>query len=900
MGPPRIDRVQFEHHQDAIGIGESTPRLSWRFAGENVVDWFQESYEIEVVRAGASSPELYLVQSNDSVLVPWPSRPLSSRQSASVRVRATGRPPHHNEPTQWSDAATVETGILDRNGWTCSLISSSREIDISLPRQPIVFRKPFKLGQSTIYEARLYVTAQGVYEASINDQRVGDHVLAPGWTSYKHHLTYQTFDVTNLLRSGKNVISAQVAEGWFCGRLGFLGGSRNIWGDQMGLVAMLVVEAMDGTRTVINTDQGWKCSTGSIITSEIYDGEVCDLSQEPAGWHGIGFDDASWDSVKVAGLPGAELRAPDGPPVRVTETIGAKSAITTPKGNIVIDFGQNIVGWVRIRISGGEKGQEVTLQFAEELEDGEVATRPLRICKARDTIILSGEENDYVWEPKFTFHGFRYVQVDGLYSRVEDLELGSLTGVIAHTDMEQTGWFECSNSLLNQLHHNVRWGMRGNFFSIPMDCPQRDERLGWTGDIHVFSPTANYLYDTSGMLRGWLRDLAAEQINDHGSAPPFFCPDVPVDDVRYPTAIWGDVLVGLPWSLFTSFSDKGILSQQFESMEKWLGEGIPRDQTTGLWDEDSYQFGDWLDPLAPSDDPGNSVTDAQLVANAYLVHITLLMHKISVILGLEERATYYEKSWAQVRASFQRRYISTEGRVVGDTQTALALCIHFQLFETPEQERVAASRLKHLILRSSRFKIATGFAGTPIVGHALSRVGESQLFYRMLYHQKAPSWLYQVTMGATTVWERWDSKLPDGSINPGEMTSFNHYALGSVADWMHRNIAGMAPVDPGWKTFVVAPVPGGDLTSASGKFLSPYGLISVEWALEAKGTRFSLTVKVPPNSKAEIKLPGQSKEEDNPQTVTSGTHHFVVNYQAPKWPPLPIYPQFYPHDDDEP
>lgn len=455
MGPPRIDRVQFEHHRNAIGIGESTPRISWRFAGENVVDWTQQSYEIEVVRVGASSPELYSVQSNDSVLVPWPSSPLSSGQSASVRVRATGRSPHHKEPTKWSDVAAVETGILDRNGWTCSLISSPQEIDISLPRQPVLFRKLFELNQSTIYKARLYATAQGVYEASINGQRVGDHVLAPGWTSYKHHLTYQTFDVTDLLRSGKNVISAQVSEGWFCGRLGFLGGSRNIWGERMGLVAMLVVEAMDGTRTVINTDKGWKCDTGSIITSEIYDGEVCDLSKEPVGWHGIDFDDESWDSAKVAGLPGAELRAPDGPPVRVTETIGAKSAITTPKGKIVVDFGQNIVGWVRIRIPGGEKGQEVTLQFAEELEDGEVATRPLRNCKARDTIVLSGRENDYVWEPKFTFHGFRYVQVDGLYSRVEDLELGSLTGVIAHTDMEQTGWFECSNPLLNQLHRKV-------------------------------------------------------------------------------------------------------------------------------------------------------------------------------------------------------------------------------------------------------------------------------------------------------------------------------------------------------------------------------------------------------------------------------------------------------------
>ncbi len=438
--------------------------------------------------------------------------------------------------------------------------------------------------------------------------------------------------------------------------------------------------------------------------------------------------------------------------------------------------------------------------------------------------------------------------------------------------------------------------MRGNFLGIPMDCPQRDERLGWTGDIHIFGPTASYLYDTCGMLQSWVKDLAAEQLEDKNGVPPFFCPNVFLEDPRYPTAIWGDVVVGLPWQLYSSYGDREIVKQQLESMQAWLERGIVRDKATGLWQEDAYQFGDWLDPKAPPDEPGNSITDPILVANAYLVHITFLMHKISLILGLDSLAQAYGDLAAKLKRAFQNRYISSEGRVVADSQTALALSIHFQLFASEAQESVAAARLSELILRNSRFKIATGFAGTPLIGHALSRVGLSQLFYRMLYHRKAPSWLYQVTMGATTVWERWDSMLPDGSINSGEMTSFNHYALGAVADWMHQNIAGLSLLDAGWKRFRISPTPGGDVCHASAKFLSPYGMILVHWKIE-KG-KFYLKASVPPNAKAEIILPG-GKQSDI-MTVGSGKHEFEVEYGLPPWPPLPIYPQYYPHDDDVP
>ncbi|KAH6689491.1 bacterial alpha-L-rhamnosidase-domain-containing protein [Plectosphaerella plurivora] len=907
----QIERVQVEHHQTPLGIGEATPRLSWRFRDdEGVAGWMQSSYQIEITRLESIERELYTVSSSQSLLVPWPSQPLKTGQGASVRVRASRTTLSADTPdasesdsniTKWSPPVTVEAGLLSRSDWSCSLISSPEKIDSTKPKQPVLFRREFRLDGENITKARLYITAHGVYEAHINGKRVGDHLLAPGWTSYKHRLSYQTFDVTSLVTPDTdNAIAVQAAEGWFSGRLGFLGGIRNIWGNAIGIAAMLVIETED-SRFVVNTDGSWRSGSGSIITSELYDGEFCDLSLEPRGWQSSSFDDTHWASVITRDLPPAALVAPDGPPVRATETLPAASVFATPSGKTVVDFAQNIVGWVRLRLSG-PKGHTVKMLFTEELENGEVATRPLRICKATDTITLSGE--DAIWEPKFTYHGFRYVQIDGMSTEPGQLNLSSITAVVIHTDMEQTGWFNCSHSLLNKLHDNIRWGMRGNFLSIPTDCPQRDERLGWTGDINVFAPTANFLYDTAGMLQGWLKDVAEEQLRDHGSCPPFFCPDVPVDDVRYPTAIWGDVTVGLPWSLYTSYGDEEILKRQLESMQTWIDEGIPRDASTGLWAEDSYQFGDWLDPLAPPDDPGNSVTDPLLVANAHLVQATTLMQKISAIIGLDKQAGCYRESASKLKDAFQKRYISADGRVVTDSQTALALAIHLDLFDTPEQVKVAAARLKHLIRRNSRFKIATGFAGTPILGHALSRVGESQLFYRMLYHRKAPSWLYQVTMGATTMWERWDSKLPDGSINPGEMTSFNHYALGAVADWMHRTIAGLVVLEPGWRKFRVAPVPGGDLTHAGAEFLSPYGRISVKWQIvgEEDGTWFTMSVRVPPNTSAEVVVPrgGDDEARDEVVVVLPGLHDFRGEYERPKWPPLPLYPQFYPHDDDEP
>jgi alpha-L-rhamnosidase len=469
-----IYRLQIEHHRDsALGIGEVRPRLSWRFAG-SANAWVQSAYELEVTRTRLRQPsesttaqvQTYRVESSESRLVPWEGEDLTSGETASVRVRAFSLQTPHE--TDWSEAVLVEPGILNREDWEpCSIITAPvaakhlPEKEGSQqqqgPKQPLLLRRPFTLRGYRISRARIYITAQGIYEAHLNGRRIGDHALAPGWTSYAHHLAYQTFDVTDLLTEGENVLSAQVAEGWFSGRLGFLGGKRDIWGDTLGLVAKVVVEyassssggdgsAAGRSRTVICTDSEWKVSTGSLITSEIYDGEVCDLNREPKGWQRSGFDDSAWKAVRVLPLSSStKLVSPTGPPVRKIEELPAKEIITSPSGRTIVDFGQNLLGWVRVHLTGPQ-GSVVTLQHGEVLENGEIAVRPLRECRARDQIALSGEDQD--WEPKFTFHSFRYVDISGL----PEINLGTATAVVVHTDMEQTGWFECSNPLLNQLH----------------------------------------------------------------------------------------------------------------------------------------------------------------------------------------------------------------------------------------------------------------------------------------------------------------------------------------------------------------------------------------------------------------------------------------------------------------
>lgn len=904
MSTPNVTAPVFEQHYSGLGVQVARPRVSWRFeyTVETAQSWTQTAYDIEICFADSfSQPEIYHVESDQSILVPWPARDIASRESARVRVRVYGKAEATemaHEVSAWSGFSLIEATLLEDKDFEAHFITSAQRIGPQAPLQPIRFRKLFSVPEglassSSTLKARLYISALGVYNVWINGKLATDECMAPGWTSYTHRLAYRVLDISDLVNLGEtNAICAEVGEGWYAGRLGFGGGLRARYGNELALFAQLEIQnhASDRLFKVI-TDDTWSSMGSAITSSEIYDGEVLDMSREIDGWTlpSQGFPDSETFGTRVVERPCARLVATDAPPVRVTEKVSCKKVFKSKSGKTIMDFGQNLVGKLFIPNLEFRDGRSLVFRHAEVMEDGELGIRPLRIAKCTDTIIGAPNKKLIDWSPRFTFHGFRFVQVDNWPA--EELSTKDVQALVMHTDMRRRGFFECSNPAVNQLHSNVIWSMRGNFLSVPTDCPQRDERLGWTGDLQVFCRTATYLYDTLGMLGSWLEDVAAEQLTpEAGGVVPLVVPEAMPGDWPKESnsqAIWGDVAVLTPNDLFQASMDEGLLERQFHSMQAWLDKGVTR-AADGLWDPNLFQLADWLDPNAPPEDPALASTDSILVANAYLVRITQVFSELCARLRRTELAARYQSEGARLLELFQKRYITPDGNLVSLSQTGIGLAIQFGLYkENNSQRDLAAETLENLV-RKAKFKISTGFAGTPVITHALTTIGRPQLAYGMLLQTHCPGWLYPiVTHNATTIWERWDSMLPDGSINPGEMTSFNHYALGAVADWLHTSVGGISPQEPGWKVIRVRPVPGGSLRSARASFEGPYGLIESSWVLV--GTEFKLNLRVPPNCTAVVTLPLQLRkdfrvQEEATVAVGSGFHEFKCEYEAGEWP----------------
>ncbi|KAF5657125.1 putative alfa-L-rhamnosidase [Fusarium heterosporum] len=881
--------VRFEHyrHPNTLGVHEDKPRISWRF--DNAPPNFeQDAYEIRLDKSFGQEKEhlgTFQVKSSQSYLVPWPSEEaLTSRQRYTISVRVRGK--GQSDFTEWSQDAWLETGLMSRGNWKSKFISAPwSDKDIDKPKPEDLFRKSFSLN-AKVRSARLYVTAQGVYEAEINGTRVGDHFLAPGWSCYDDQLTYQTHDVTDFLKNRDNCLGIRLAEGWFTGRLSFDGGRRNVYGSRTSLLAQLEVQFSDESSQVITSDNSWAVTQGPIRQAELYDGEKYDSTAEIPGWSSYGSTTGNWESAEELPFISDKicLNAGYTEPIRRIETLQPIERITTPSGHTVLDFGQNLVGYVRIKEVKGSRGHKITIRHAEVLENGELGRRPLRKCDATDIYTLRGDTEPETYEPRFTYHGFRYVQIDDWPSA--DIEVSqSLEAVVCHTDMEEQGTFSCSNDKLNKLFSNVRWSMRGNFFSIPTDCPQRDERLGWTGDLALFAPTAAFLYGCYPILRDWLKGVWYDQ-QQQGGIPPMVSPNV-LDKCRiwgpvWPCAIWHDVVILAPWALYQETADATILADQFESMETWL-RVIPRnkDRCIHVWDFKADQLADWLDPSAPPDDAAKATTDPPLVANAFLIHCLDIMHRVCAVLGKDESASSYKKWAVNARFEFAQEYASPSGRLVSDTQTAYSLAICFDLL-TDEQMSRAGSQLADIVRRNG-FRIGTGFAGTPYVCEALVRTGHSNVAYAMLLNEQCPSWLYAISMGGTTTWERWDSMLPDGSVNPGEMTSFNHYAYGAVAKFMVERLAGLQRVEAGWKRSRVQPEIAADFTCASASHLTPYGKVSSSWKLDETEKSLSVEVEVPPETTMEVVLP--SRNSTRTEVVGPGKWSFKGDYEKKgEWP----------------
>ncbi|WP_244256178.1 alpha-L-rhamnosidase [Rathayibacter sp. VKM Ac-2760] len=832
--------VESGAHQGSVAV--AAPRLSWT-TETTVPGWLQGSAEIEL-DGGA------VVRSDGrgSVGIDWPFEPLRPHERRSVRVRVTGQ---DAVTSDWSEPLAITAAFLDEGEWHAELIGlAAPELDA----QPFRVRREFAVG-SGLVRATLFGTALGVYQARINGADVDDQILKPGWTPYAQRLIHESTDVTALLASGSvNAIVAEVAGGWYTEHW-FLPQPR--YGAQPSVALQLRLEYADGRVETVATDASWTASaSGPIRASGIYDGEHVDARRETPGWDLAGFEGTGWTSVRFAVTP-VIPEARTSPAVRVTERLPVAAVITTPSGMQVLDFGQNLVGRLRVRLSGAE-GTLVTIRHAEVLENDELGVRPLRAAKATDTFVLTGGVD--VWEARFTFHGFRYAEITGLD---EPLDPRAVEAHVIHSDLRRTGWFESSNPLLNRLHENAVWSMRGNFLYLPTDCPQRDERLGWTGDIQVFAPTAASLFDVDSFLSSWLVDLALEQTAVGGSVP-FVIPNV-IADAATPAAAWGDAATVVPSVLHERYGDSAVLAAQYPSMRDWTDHLLGLAGATMLW-QGGFQFGDWLDPTAPPDDAFQAMTDPGIVATAYLIRSADLTAAAARLLGCSRDAERFADAAERAREAFVAAYIA-DGLMLSDSQTAYALALEFGIVRDPALRARLGDRLAALVAENDH-RIGTGFVGTPIVADALTRAGHLATAGRLLIQEGSPSWLHPVTMGATTIWERWDSMLEDGSINPGDMTSFNHYALGAVVDWLHRTVAGLAPAEPGYRRLLIAPQPLEGLEHARARLDTPYGPAEVAWRREGGGV--VVHAVVPPNAEADVLLLGGGP----PIHVGSGSHRW--------------------------
>lgn len=844
---PEVTDLHAEYLPGPVTVVPSaTPRLSWRTRSEHP-GWTQASAEIRLRRGDLD--DVRPLAGRASVLVDWPFPALVAGEPVTVDVRVTGA---DGATSAWSEPLTLEAAAVPRRAALIAHPSSTGPT-------PVRFVHDLTIREGLI-AARLRITAHGAYQARINGTPVGDEVLAPGWTSYRDRLLVQTHDVTALLRPGPARLAVTVAAGWFGERYGFMGQATRAYDGPPALLAALELRFADGAEEIA-TGGDWLATTaGPVTASGIYAGEHHDARRDVAGWSRPGTALPDLRPVVVRPFDATVLAPVEAPPVRRTGTLAPVASFRTPAGCRVLDFGQNIAGRVRLTVRG-PAGTTVTLRHAEVLEDGELALRPLRLAAATDSYTLAGS-GDEIWEPEFTFHGFRYVQVDGWPG---DADPGAaVVAVVIGSDLRPTGTWTSSHELLNRLHRNVVWSMRGNFLSVPSDCPQRDERLGWTGDLQLFAPAAAFLADVRGFLASWLADLALEQ-RRAGGITPLVVPSVlpPVPD---PIAGWGDAATVVPWTLYQRYGDVGILRRQYASMRAWVEAVLERTDGQVRWLRGG-QIGDHLDPTAPPDRPTQARTAPEIVACAYLVRSLRIVAQTAELLERADDAERFAELAGRARAAFVDLFVTPGGRMVSDAPTAYALALCFDLVQEPGRRRLLGERLAELV-RENGYRIGTGFIGTPLLLDALLATGQLDPAARLLTRTRAPSWLYPVTMGATTVWERWDSLLPDGRVNPGEMTSFNHYALGSVADTLHRRVAGLAPAAPGYARLRCEPQPLPGLTAAAASLDTPYGKADVGWAVD--GDRLRVTVVVPPNTSADVRLPGWPRAV----TVGAGRHEF--------------------------
>ncbi|MEV7873650.1 family 78 glycoside hydrolase catalytic domain [Microbacterium sp. NPDC089188] len=830
---PRIGR-----RRDVSVAAEPRPPVSWTV--DAPTGWRAESAELRLDDAEPVAVPAH------GVLVPWPFADLAAGARHTLRVRVRGV---DDEWMPWSGPAEIEAVVFP-GPWTAPLLAIDGP---DTEAAPFAVRREISVAD-TVIAARLWVTAHGVFDAAIDGIPVDDALFAPGWTAYRKRLGLATTDVTALLRPGATqVLSVRAAGGWFTERYGFGDTAERFYGDQAAVGAVLRLTHRDGRVEEIGSDERWRLTRRiEIVSSGLYAGERVDFRRAQGGWREPGFDASGWETpacIAPMSLPAVI----DVEPVRRVRTLRGSRVLPSAAGTLLLDVGENVVGRVRL-VADGVAGSRVTVRHAEVLEDGALNVRPLRAAAAIDEFVLDGT-GPRVCGPAFTFHGFRYVEITG-----GAVDPASVVIDVLRTDLRRTGWFSCSDDRLDRLHANIVRSFEGNALALPTDCPQRDERLGWTGDAQVFAATAMTLFDAGAFYASWLRDLRAEQEPRGGRVPTVVPDPLPaLGDVM--AAGWGDAVTIVPSVMAARLGDEVIVAELLPSMRAWVDAVAEAAGPGRLW-ETGFQYGDWLDPTVSR--PDKAKADPGLVATAYFFRSADLVARAG---GGEAYARLAE----EVRAAFCEAYLTPAGRLASDAPAAYALALAFGL--VPAERRQAAADRLAFLLRAGGYRMATGFLGTPVVLDALLDNGHEAAAESLLLQTMCPSWLYPLSMGATTMWERWDAVRPDGTVHPSGMTSLNHYALGAVGDVLHRRVAGLGVekarvhVRP-W--FVEA------LTWAEAVHDTPFGRARVRW--RRAGEAIAVTATVPHGMLARVELGDRPVFE-----VTAGEHRWMVD--APLAPP---------------
>ncbi|WP_342807896.1 family 78 glycoside hydrolase catalytic domain [Alteromonas sp. M12] len=872
-----------------LGFYDAKPNFSWQLPTHNTGNGKvnqQSQYQIVV----ATTPELLphnpdlwdsqTVPSNQSTFVDYQGEELTSRQKVYWQVRFWDQ---NNQASKWSDTALFELGLLNNKDWQAQWIEVDSDKPIKLNNfdtrihVPQHLRTEF-LTDKPIKQARLYITAKGVFEAFINGHKIGDDILTPGYTPYKKRIETLTYDVTAQLEQGNNAFGIQLAEGWYAGRFG----PKRHWHKKLELtpkvLAQLEIEYTDGSKQTVLTNDNWQATqNGPIRTAGLYDGERYDanyqLTKEGRVWHQVGYNSSSWSGVKTTDLDTDVLLQPKRHFTAKNKQLLPALWVNQVDGKTIFDLGQNMVGVPKIKVPM-KKGQTLNLRFGEGVnEDGSLFTKNLGSAKQLD-FYTAKQDGVIEWQPQFTFHGFRFVEISGFDSAFEP-QLDWVSGVVQHTDFALTGTFTSSNQELNQLQSNIEWGLKGNFFDVPLDCPQRSERLGWTGDALAFAPTSLYIADVHALWSAWLQSIREEQFENHGI--PVVVPNE-VGDIAQ--AGWSDAAVTIPWDVYWRTGDKNILADNYEMMTRWIKyhQTQLKDGVSVMW-----TVGDWLQPYSTREDSRRGETDNSLISTAFYARSVELTLNSAKVLGKEADVAKYTQLLAEIKANFQQHFFADNGRLkVGEqAQTAYLLAIGFDLLDPMMTEK----SVPHLLATFDAAKghLRTGFLGTPLIAPVLDKIGRADIAFDLVFKQTYPSWLYSVSQGATTMWERWDGFTFDKGY-ADKAGSLNHYAYGAIGQWLYDRLVGISPLTAGYKTIRIAPLVTEHLSYVEGSFASEHGLIRSKWQRTENG--MVLDILVPPNTQAQVEIPTEFfKTHTNKQgkaTQSIGDTIYLDGKQIPK------------------